>query len=411
MKGLFRSPKGRANCLYIGERLIDCTAHSIHHMLSYSPWSYQQLFDQIFKQALKALQAHKRPIYLLIDEVGFRKKGKHSACVGKQYLGCIGKQDNGQVAVTAALSSAEFYVPVEMELFMPSDWSKDKKRRKKAGIPMECNQMSKPQIALKMIHKMAKKIKGLEFVIFDALYGSCTELLASLIESKIPFIAEVRENITFYLQEPTMGIPIKKSGGKGRQFTVPRPNKKSISARNYATQLNLKKNFKPMQVRMGTKGPVKGIYHRRKVWVYCKQTSQFLPMHLLIRINKDGTHKFAFCYHSQPCSVKRMAVAQAQRVFVERVFEEGKNITGMGDYQVRSWNGFHKHMALTSLTLLYIMENKLKQKPGNKITAYDIQELINTTIIFITTLDQISNQIRNKNARLNRAMTRIKKKG
>jgi hypothetical protein len=38
------------------------------------------------------------------------KKGKQSDCVGQQYIGSIGKNENGQVAVTAALSAGDFIV-------------------------------------------------------------------------------------------------------------------------------------------------------------------------------------------------------------------------------------------------------------------------------------------------------------
>lgn len=54
----------------------------------------------------------REPVAFLIDEVGFRKKGKYSACVGRQYLGSIGKQDNGQVAVVGGLSQGVHYCPI-----------------------------------------------------------------------------------------------------------------------------------------------------------------------------------------------------------------------------------------------------------------------------------------------------------
>jgi len=85
-----------------------------------------------------------------------------------------------------------------------------------------------------------------------------------------------------------------------------------------------------------------------------------------------------------------MAKAQAQRVFVERIFEEGKNITGMGDYQTRSWTGFHRHAALSSLALLFLMEQKIGlRKTIGKITAYQIQELVNATINTLSSIDQV----------------------
>lgn len=62
----------------------------------------------------------------------------------------------------------------------------------------------------------------------------------------------------------------------------------------------------------------------------------------------------------------------------------------MADYQVKSWNGFHRHVALSSLALLFIMEQKLLLKGTiRKITGYNIQELVNaTTIATLSTVDQ-----------------------
>lgn len=55
----------------------------------------------------------------------------------------------------------------------------------------------------------------------------------------------------------------------------------------------------------------------------------------------DGTIKYSFTNMHHDSSLK-IAKRQGQRVFVEKIFEEGKNQIGMGDYQVRSWAGFHK---------------------------------------------------------------------
>ena len=113
----------------MGHTLEGVGGQNLHHMLSGAPWEYSKLFTLILTRCIGLLRAKGERIYLLIDEVGYRKKGKHSACVGHQYIGSIGKNDNGQVAVTAALSSKEFYCPVDMELFMPSDWVRDFERR------------------------------------------------------------------------------------------------------------------------------------------------------------------------------------------------------------------------------------------------------------------------------------------
>jgi SRSO17 transposase len=77
--------------------------------------------------------------------------------VGHQYLGSIGKDDNGQVAVTAALSALDYYCPVAMELFMPKDWEEDKDRRSKAGIPPQRTHLTKADMALQLIKGFGEK--------------------------------------------------------------------------------------------------------------------------------------------------------------------------------------------------------------------------------------------------------------
>lgn len=379
----------------MGDHLVDTEGQNLHHMLTESPWEYTGLFDAIFAQCLKLLVSQRNRIYLIIDEVGFRKKGKHSACVGHQYLGCIGKNDNGQVAVTAALNVGDLYCPVGIELFMPKDWDNDKERRLKAGIPENKKHESKTVMALSMIKKFSKKLGDrFECAVFDALYTSNPDLPYELMKKKISFVGDVKENTRVFLNEPCWVIPEYK--GKGKKPTKAKPNTKPVKVSDYMRCLRAKA-FKKIQVRNGTKGVINAKYHRRKIWLLHESSKTFMPLHLLIRKNNDGTIKYALGYSTWKMTTKRMARAQAQRAFVERIFEEGKNILGMADYQTRSWTGFHRHTALVSLALLFIMEQKISLKKSiGKVTAYQIQLLINATVKTISSFHQIIKKLIDK---------------
>jgi len=356
-------------------------------MLTASPWDYTLLMKVVLNRCIKLLRSQKERIYILLDEVGYRKKGKHSACVGQQYLGCIGKNDNGQVAVTAALSAGDFYCPVEMELFMPKDWGNDAQRRERAGIPDHKKHESKTVMGFRMIKKLYKKLSAdVECVVFDALYGINVDLLWQLKMKGIPFVGDVRENLSVYLSEPSWKVPA--YGGQGRRFTKAHPDKKPILIKNYFKKLT-NKDFTLLTLRSGTKGVLQARYHMRKVWVHHHPSKTFLALHLLVRKDAAGNVKYSLGFFNGNTTMKRMAKAQAQRVFVERVFEEGKNITGMGDYQTRSWTGFHRHAALSSLALLFLMEQKIiLNKIIGKVTAYQIQELVNATVNTLCSLEQ-----------------------
>ena len=52
---------------------------------------------------------------LVIDETGDRKDGHHTAHVARQYLGNIGKIDNGVVSVTSLWADEQVYYPLEVE--------------------------------------------------------------------------------------------------------------------------------------------------------------------------------------------------------------------------------------------------------------------------------------------------------
>jgi SRSO17 transposase len=266
-------------------------------------------------------------------------------------------------------------------------------RRLKAGIPESKKSESKTVMAQSMIKALFKRFRhGLEYVVFDALYGSKVDLLWQLTKSKIPFVGDVKGKLAVYLTQPKMKIPV--WSGRGRKFYKKHPMGNAILIQDYAAQLKAK-DFSLLTIRNGTKGALQARYHKRKVWIHHEPSNSLMALHLLIRKDADGEIKYSLgFFNDQKVTMLRMAKAQAQRAFVERIFEEGKNILGMADYQTRSWKGFHRHVALCSLALLFLMEQKIHLKSTiGKITAYQIQELINASVKFLDSLDQTINRL------------------
>lgn len=356
---------------------------NLNHLLTSSPWSHTSLFDSITQQCIKIIKQRAQGCYLLIDEVAFRKKGDLSACVGKQYLGCIGTYSNGQVAVTSAISMDNFYCPLEIKLFMPQSWEHDNERRKKAGIPEQEKHESKTEIAREMILRLHSKLPGLRYVVFDSLYGANVNLLYELVHHDIPFVGGTKKSYRFYTKKPRWHLP-KKEDGSGPKYSVKQTDQKPIQLQDYIKTLKAG-DFQKVNLRKSTKGLLSAKFHLRDVWVLHKETKDFIALQLLLRKDPDGKMYYSLCFSPKKASIKELAIAQAQRVFVERIFEEGKNIVGMADYQVRSWKGFHRHMALCSLSLLFLMKQRILLLPkAGMITAYQIQELIILTIKFIS---------------------------
>jgi SRSO17 transposase len=89
---------------------------------------------------------------LIIDESGTVKKEKNSVGVARQWIGNIGKVENGQVSVHGALVNGRNYCLVDSRLYLPEAWTSDKKRLDKAKVPEnERNFKTKEQLALKIV--------------------------------------------------------------------------------------------------------------------------------------------------------------------------------------------------------------------------------------------------------------------
>ena len=71
------------------------------------------------------------------DESCFAKQGKASVGVARQHNGRLGKTDNCQVGVFTALVRGTHSALVGCRLFVPEEWTADKPRCLKAGMPEE----------------------------------------------------------------------------------------------------------------------------------------------------------------------------------------------------------------------------------------------------------------------------------
>src|SRR5579864_2032527 len=84
----------------------------------------------------------------LIDETSAAKQGTKAPGVQRQYLGCLGKVDNGLVTVHLGVTKGRFKTLIDAELDLPESWSDDRPRCRQAGLPDDGVYRPKGQIAL-----------------------------------------------------------------------------------------------------------------------------------------------------------------------------------------------------------------------------------------------------------------------
>lgn len=162
---------------------------NLHHFLWKSPWSVQQLRHRRLELILKVLDG--RSVILLIDETGDCKKGKSTDYVKRQYIGNVGKKENGIVAVTAYGLVDGMILPLTFEVYKPRARLKDKE-----------DYQSKPQIAATMIRQLQALGFVFELVLADSLYGeSKVNFVNVLDELKLPYILAIRSNHALWLPQ------------------------------------------------------------------------------------------------------------------------------------------------------------------------------------------------------------------
>ncbi len=307
-----------------------------------SPWDHRALLDRVARDAGELLGGADSA--LLIDESGFAKKGDKSAGVARQWNGRLGKVDNCQVGVFAALSDGRGSALIEGRLYLPECWSEDPQRCRQAKIPESEQQFrSKPELALEMIRR-AEDL-GLEFgwVRFDALYGSTPWLLREIEDMGRIFVGDVRSNFPVYEEDPRPYVP-RRRGGRGRRFVKRRARTESRPvAEVFVEDPDLQ--WEEIAIREGTKGTLRVSACRKRVWLWDGQEER--PRCWWAVCTHDdatGETKFFFSNASEAISLGELVRRHAVRYWVERGFQDAKSSLGMADYQARGWVAWHHHM-------------------------------------------------------------------
>ncbi len=161
---------------------------SLHHFLTESPWRAADLMTERIRIILKMLG--QREIVLIIDDTGDRKKGKKTAYVKRQYIGNLGKVENGIVAVTAYGVFEGITFPLIAEVYKPLE-------RLEEGDTYR----SKPQIAAGIVRKLKEFKINFKLVLADSFYGeSESNFIKILEELELSFVVAIRSNHVVWLQ-------------------------------------------------------------------------------------------------------------------------------------------------------------------------------------------------------------------
>ena len=377
--GLVQSAKG--NMERMEEVVAESEYQSLQQFISSSKWSAQEVMNKVAVEADGLLGGSDAS--LLTDESGFAKKGKSSVGVSRQWNGQVGKLENSQVAVFGALSSGHRVIPVDVSLFLPKEWTDDEARCKKAGIPdTERKHRSKLELALEIVRRQRRLGVRFDYVAADGLYGNSGEFCCALDDMGEKFVVHVHADRRVYLSDPCPVIPARKSE-KGRSPSRLKAQCESIRVDKLCKQLE-EEDWQRVSLRESTKGSLDVKIHHRKVWIWDGEEDKARSWRLLIRreIENPGEVKYCLSNASEQVPSVTLACRESQRFWIERAFQDGKQEVSMADYQVRGWLGWHHHMALVMMAMLFMTRYRMlfaEEKP--LLSCYDIKILLATSCL------------------------------
>lgn len=284
---------------------------------------------------------------LIVDGSDFPKKGTHSVGVKRQYCGQLGKIANCQAGVFLAYASSHGATLLDRRLYLPREWVEDAafaERRATCRIPADVTFQTKNALALAMVQDvLASQALRCRWFLADAAFGRDTSLLDAIADLGLWYLVEVPLDTAIWHDDAT-------------EATTPQSRFGSLPATAW-TRHTLGDGAKGRRIadavvqrvrtqRNGQPGPA--------VW-------------LILRRDPETGEQKAFLANA-PASVTptRLVTLRGMRWPIEQIFEVAKQQLGMGDYEGRSWTGWHHHMTLGILAHFFLvrLQRRLKKSPG-----------------------------------------------
>jgi len=379
VKGLFQAEK--RNMERMAEVVPEADDQVLQNFLTQSSWEASPVMDRVALQADQCLGGAEGT-GLYIDESGFKKSGRHSVGVARQWNGRLGKVENSQVGVFGALGKGDRVALIDARLYLPQAWTEDAERCAQADVPKAYRTYrSKTAIALAIVQRARALGLRFEWVGMDGLYGNATHLLRALDAEGEQFLADVHKDQAIYLDDPQPFLPERK-GAKGRKATRHQSHAQPLQVSQWVAQ-QPDSAWQKLTLRETCQGPLRVEVLHRRVWIWEAGSEKAYLWHLIVRREIQSPHEIKYSLSNAPANTRTLKLAQrqAQRYWIERAFQDGKSHVGMAGYQARKWQSWHRHMALVMMAGLFMLQQRVAQLESYPLlSCYDLQVLLAKTL-------------------------------
>jgi len=344
----------------------DCNAvRGMQQFLSAGAWDDRAILQRLWPEIARDVGDAEDGV-LVLDGSDFPKQGTESAGVKRQYCGQLGKTANCQAGMFLAYASPRGYALLDRRLYLPEDWCTDAStdRRVACGIPATVPFTTKPMLGLEMIQAVrAAGSLPFQWVTGDAAFGDTTALLDAIAGLDTWYFMEVAHDTRVWRERPaTAPAPW---SGRGRKPTKARlvPEAAApVGVADLAAELPAQA-WQHATIQEGGQGPQVAAFAFQRV-VAVRDGLPGPEVWLVLRRSmRDGELKTYLSNAPADITPTRLIRTSGMRWPIETCFLVGKQELGMGDYDVRSWRGWHHHMTLVILALAFLvrLQGRFKQ--------------------------------------------------
>src|SRR5712691_552671 len=340
-----------------------------------APWDHRPLITVLVGPVVRRLGEPDGII--AFDPRSFPKRGTHSVGVKRQWCGQRGKVDTCQVGVFMGYVSRQDHALLDFRLSLPEEWTRDEQRRQACHVPPEVRYHTRQEQCVEMRDAWRDQVPH-GWVTGDDELGRHTRFRHDLRERGERYVLGVPCNTT--MRDLETSLPA--ASGRGC-----RPKAPWQSVTQWRQGLDADA-WTHLRVRDGEKGPVEIEMVRRRVQTRLERQRTGPEEWLVVtrrpladdgmwepRASRDATEqdaRYRYQYYLTPAGGskaerKEPSLGELARVIkagacIEASFQRGKGEAGMDAYQVRAWEGWHHHMALTLIAVWFLIVRQVALK-------------------------------------------------
>lgn len=337
----------------------DQDRRNLQHFIGGAEWDHRPLLMELARQVGDELGEEDGVI--VFDPSGFPKQGRQSVGVARQWCGRLGKVDNCQVGVYMAYVSRVDQALVNVRLYLPEEWARDRARRKAAGVPQAIRFQTRHTQALEMLAEHGSLLPH-RWVTGDDEMGRNAAFRRDLQATGEQYLLAVPSNTLIR----DLDAPTSEHSGRGAKRKPPfrRVDQWRDALGQHA--------WTRITVRDAEKGPLEVEVATCRVRTKISQrVMKYDELLVVVRsLDEQGVTKYDFYLSDAPpeTPLKEFARVAISAHRVEETIKRAKSEAGLSHYEVRTWRGWHHHQTLSLMAVFFLV---LEAQRGKKIDARD----------------------------------------